>query len=135
MANYYATARSNYFKVKDVEKFKELCTKINVEMIESQGKVGFICTQDPDCGSLPSSIYKEELDDFEEIDLCELVAEHLEEGEVAVMMEAGYEKFRYVTGYAMAVNWKGEVVDVNINDIYKKAQEELGGENISMAEY
>jgi len=135
MANYYAKARSNYFKVKDKEKFEDFCNRLNVEMIEREDQVGFICTLDPDCGSLPWSIYDETLDDHVEYDLLQGISEHLQEGEVAVLQEAGHEKFRYVTGVAFAVNWKGEVAYVNINDIYKKAQEELGGEHISVAEY
>jgi len=42
MANYYATSRSNYFKVKDNEKFKEFCGEIGVEMITQEDLVGFI---------------------------------------------------------------------------------------------
>jgi len=134
MSNYYGYARSNYFKVKDKEQFKQLCSNLNVEMIEKDDKVGFICSED-DCGSLPSSVYDEINEDDVDIDLIDEISNHLVEGEVAVMMESGHEKLCYVTGYAVAVNWKGEEISISLNDIYEKAQKELGGENISRAEY
>jgi len=134
MANYIATSRSNYFKVKDTEKFEDFCGEIGVEMITQEDLVGFLCNLD-DCGSLPSSIYNEETDDHDEIDLAQEVAKHLVKGEVAVFMESGHEKFRYVTGSASAVNWKGEEVFFNLEDIYERANKELGGEHVTRAEY
>jgi hypothetical protein len=135
MANYYAKARSNYFKVKDIEKFQALCNELNVEMIKRDNLVGFICTLDPDCGGLPSSKYNEETEDHDEIDISQEIYPHLCEGEVAVMMEAGYEKYRYVNGYALAVNWKGEEESISINNIYELANKNLGGKDVTRAEY
>lgn len=130
MANYIGTARSNYFKVKSKEDFEDLCARLNVEIITRRDRVGFICEE-----GLPSSIYDEAKDEDVEVDILAEIAPHLQEGEVAVLVESGHEKCRYVVGYAIAVNWKGEVAEVSITDIYKKAQEELGGENITEAEY
>ena len=136
MANYYSYARSNYFKVKDVGKFKEFCAELpGVEVIESSakdGRVGFL--GDCECG-LPSFAGDWESGEEREIDLEQEIAKHLVEGEVAIMVEAGHEKLRYVVGQAIAVNWKGEVCSVGIENIYKMAQEELGGENVTRAEY
>ena len=134
MANYYGYARSNYFKVKDVDKFREFVSKLpGAEFIEdSAGRVGFL--GDMECG-LPSFTWDEESQEETEIDLEQEIATHLAEGEVAILMEAGHEKLRYVTGFASAVNWKGETASVSINDIYRMAQEELGGENVTQAEY
>jgi len=135
MANYYGHARSNYFKVKNKKKFQTLCNEIGVEMIERDNLVGFICSLDPDCGGLPSSKYNEETEDHDDIDICQEIYPHLCEGEVAVMTEAGYEKFRYVTGYALAVNWKGEEESISIDKIYELANKNLGGEHVTKAEY
>jgi len=122
MANYIGTARSNYFHVKDTEKFSEFCDRIDVEMISKpDGRVGFLCTQD-DTGSLQRWAEDEDGETID-VDLCAELAPHLKDGEVAVMMESGYEKFRYVTGYAMAVNSKGETRQVDLGDIYKLAKE------------
>ena len=45
MANYYATARSNYFKVKDLEAFREWCRSLEIEPIDggpSDNKIGLV---------------------------------------------------------------------------------------------
>jgi len=132
MADFYGTSRSNYFRVKDKEAFSDLCNSLNVEMIENDDLVGFICNQD-EYGYLPSSIYNEKTDEDEEIDFVIKVSEHLLEDEVAVFMTAGAEKHRYVQGIAIAVNSKGEIIQLDMNDIYKKA--EKLGKNITHAEY
>ena len=76
-----------------------------------------------------------ELDDgAREIDFLKELSTHLVEGEVAVVMETGAEKLRYLIGYAAAVNHKGETVDVALTDIYRKARETFGKEP-TRAEY
>lgn len=132
MADYRATARSNYFKVKDEEAFETFCGKIGVEMITKDGRVGFICSLDPDCGAPPSSMYSEDVGDHIEIDLCEAISQHLVEGEVAIIVEAGHEKFNYVSGSAIAVNSKGKVCFVDINEIYDLAVKKLGEKKLTL---
>jgi hypothetical protein len=131
MANYNAAARSNYFKVKDAEAFKaEMAAITGIVVWEGQSEVRkgmfAVASDDPDTGCWPSYYYDEELDDDVDVDLFGMVAEHLEEGQVAVFMEAGAEKLRYVSGYAVAVNWEGEQVYVSLNDIYNLAKEKFG---------
>jgi hypothetical protein len=134
MANYYAFARSNYFRVKDISKFEEFCDSLNLTVIKDKNEsnlVGFL-VEDND-GSLPSYIYNEETDEYEDIDLAEELASHLEEDEVAIFMEVGAEKLRYLVGVAIAVNSKGEIKQVNLGEIYKLA--DTLGKNITIAEY
>ena len=61
----------------------------------------------------------------------------LVEGQVAVLMEVGSEKYRYVTGQTIAVRWDGRVVHLSLNDIYEKAAREFGVDvkSITPAEY
>lgn len=54
------------------------------------------------------------------------LAEHLAEGQVLVVMTAGAENLRYITGDAIAISWDGRQAQVNINDIYSKAATEFG---------
>lgn len=132
MANYYGTARSNYFKVKDKNKFvDEFINVFSLSLIkDDENRVGFIVqTED---GAIPANITD---DNNNDINFDDELAKHLVEGEVAVYQEVGYEKMRYLTGYSTAVNSKGETVTVSINDIYRLAQEELGGENITECEF
>lgn len=46
-------------------------------------------------GGLPSNRYDEETDGYVDIDLAKELAEHLAEGQVAILMECGAEKLRY----------------------------------------
>lgn len=87
-----------------------------------------------DDGAWPSQAWVEHEDevgggwteDWEEIDIVDELAEHLEDGSVAVLMEAGSEKHRYVCGYATAVNSNGTVVSLSLVDIYEKARKVFG---------
>lgn len=119
--NYYAHGRSNYFFVKDKEAFKSFCKKYNLDLWEDQkdGRVGFApigeagfehVAQDPETGL--------EL----EGELLSELAPHLQEGEVAVLQEVGYEGLRYINGRAWAVNHQGKTRVVDLDSIYKKAK-------------
>jgi hypothetical protein len=63
-----------------------------------------------------------------------MVARHLADDEVAIFMEAGAEKHRYVAGNAIAINSKGEIETVFLTDIYEKAKH-LSSKPITIAEY
>lgn len=128
MANWYGSARSNYFHVKDVEAFKEWvdtlsgCGVIN----DDEGRWGLLVNSEN--GGWPSNRYDEETDGYVDIDLAKELVEHLAEGQVAVLMECGAEKLRFITGFATAVSWTGETVQISLDDIYQKAQEAFGVE-------
>jgi hypothetical protein len=123
MANWYGTCRSNYFAVKDVDAFNEFCVEHQARPIEKEGLVGFV--SEDEYGSIPNR-YDEEDDEF--IPITAKIHEHLAEGHVCVIMEAGAEKARYVTGIAIAIAWTGERTEIDIGDIYKQAQDEFGGD-------
>jgi hypothetical protein len=132
MANWYGHARTNYFRVKDVDKFCEWAKALGVLETETDaGRVALLSADE--YGGWPTSIFNEETEEYEDIDIFQQVADHLEEGSVAVFMEVGAEKLRYLTGYAIAVNHKGDIVKVTLDDIYWLAQP-LGTE-ITVAEY
>jgi len=89
-----------------------------------------------DCGGFPSFSYDEKTGDDFEIDLVTLVGEHLAEGEVAIFMEAGAEKLRYVIGWAQAINWKGEIKTISLTDIYDIAKTMTDRpDSVTVAEY
>jgi hypothetical protein len=132
MANYYASARSNYFQVKDPDAFRKWVWSVGGlglwEKGTGEGEVlmfGIYDNGGDACG-WPSWAIDEETGLDVEVDLAGNLAEHLQEGSVAVLMEAGAEKLRYVTGYAFAVNHKGETVHISLSDIYALAAEKLG---------
>lgn len=128
MANYEEQARSNYFKVKNVDKFKEFLEEHYLHFIEDKkGLVGFLAHD-----GIPS--WNQETD--EEMDFMNLLSKHLADNEVAIIVGNGYEKMRYLSGFAVAVNKKGKTASVNISDIYNKAKRlTKNPENITLAEY
>jgi len=146
MANFYGTARTNYFKVKDQLAFYKAIENISdIEVVRQnpiRGEVpeghdfgGYaILVSDGDNGGFPSSGWDEANEVEVEFDLVYIVAEHLADGEVAIFMESGAEKMRYVDGYATAINNKLERRDISLNDIYDVAKE-LTTSNITRAEY
>lgn len=200
MANWYGTARSNYFRVKDPEAFKAWVNAMPaLTLLEKDGKFGFYVD---DSGGFPSFIDKHftevkgtirspqgesshtfihvaygdapddedviadaatrhfhglpewmdqdnptldlEIDEESEnaeldwkVDWGLLLAPHLAEGEVAVLMESGSESgttVNYVSGYALAIAWDGRVTSVNLRDIYAKAAAEFGVDKNSITE-
>jgi hypothetical protein len=136
MANYLGQGRTNYFRVKDPEAFTNEFASYDVEIITSVGDgetlYGFL-DNSLDGGGFSWSLYDDETEEFTDIDYLDAVSKHLADGEVCVLIEVGWEKYRYLNGIARAVNSKGEQREVSLTDIYKQA-EELGS-NITQAFY
>ena len=127
MANWYGMSRSNYFRVKNDDAFLAWAATLpGVETIsDTEGRHGLL---GDDEGYWPSWRY-EETDDGEvehEIDIIHELAEHLADGEVAVLVRAGHEKSRYATGRSLAFDNSGETVVVDINDVYDRALAKFG---------
>lgn len=142
MANFFGTARSNYFRVKDSETFKAWVKKVpglgvwetsqaTIDFAETEEEkrrlacVFGIYSNDGDSGCWPSS-FEDEEGEYQHIDLIITIAPYLADGQVIVMMETGAEKLRYVAGNAVAFDNTGKFVQVNLNDIYDKAFQAFG---------
>ncbi len=126
MADWTGTARSNYFRVKDPEAFKAAMEPYEVRVLERRhpgsGEMYYGLVSETDFGGWQSYDYETE----EDIALWKIVSEHLAFGDVAVFVEAGAERARYVTGYAIAFDATGRDVRVDLDDIYAKAEEAFG---------
>lgn len=137
MANYYGHARSNYFFVKDVEAFKSELSKYPVEIIEQQenGKTlyGFIDADDNGGGNIDYYYDEQEENNSDDLDWGDFFKRHLADGWVAIIMQTGSEKYRYLVGHATAYNNKGDIEFVSLDEIYSLATNI--GENITRAEY
>lgn len=112
MANYVPYVRSNYFKVKNIKAFKSFIDEfdmrfISKKTIDEEVLVGFYIEDD---SSIPESRYDEESAEDMEFNFYKELSTHLEEGWVAEIREIGFEKMRYLTGYSVAVNHKGEEI-------------------------
>lgn len=134
MANYVGFARTNYFHVKDLAALKAELAPISVEVVGKgigggtqveEAEDGLVCILSHDEGGWPSE-YLDDDDEIVEIDLPNVIAKHLVDGEVAVSMEVGYENLRYLVGYAWAINSKGETRAVNLEDSILELAKQLG---------
>ena len=138
MANYYSSARTNYFRVKDVDAFNKWIKQFSgLETIvhETEGTIGVLFEDGVPRLRLETEKFADgsEHDVDVEVDFMEELALHLADNEVAILQEAGAEKLRYINGYAIAVNNKGERRQISIDKIYDLAKEL--GSNITRAEY
>ena len=122
MANYYESSRSNYAKVKDKEAFRAFLERFGgaVEMIEDdKGRVGFLAQEGIPFTYMPDDSGSEP----EEVDFVSELAGHLADHEVMIVMGTGYEKMRYLVGYAVAINNKKERREIDLAQIYEMAKQ------------
>ena len=122
MANYYEQARSGYVKVKDKEAFRAFLERFGgaVDMIEDdKGRVGFLAQEGIPSTCMPDDSGSEP----EEVDFVSELAGHLADHEVMIVMGTGYEKMRYLVGYAVAINNKKERREIDLAQIYELAKQ------------
>ncbi len=138
MANYLGYARSNYFCVRDEAAFLnwvETLPGVIARREDGNPERFALLVEDGDNGGWPGWRYDEREDDEEEIDLRAEITGHLDEGEVAVLEEVGAEKLRYLVGYAVAVNHRGEKLTVSLDDIYERVRAAGWDPDVSTATY
>lgn len=140
MANYYSSCRTNYFRVKDPEQFKADMKSIPVDIVHNDdcATKDMFMLYGADDGGWPSFRYTTEEqthEHIEDLDIFTYVADRLADGQVAIFMEVGAEKLRYLIGQAVAINNKRQTRVVDLNTIYKIAQTLAPGSEITRAEY
>lgn len=134
MANWYGTARSSYFAVKDLAKFEAWAASRNLHVwkgtdgehtADGTELVG-ICPDEnfTDDGAWPSVIYDEN-DNDSEFEIGEELQEHLHPDWTAILMCVGAEKLRYVSGNAIIVT-SASVKYLNLTDLAMKAAKQTG---------
>lgn len=112
MANYNGVFRSNYFQVTDEEKFKDIVSR----MCSGNGSVVLFTERAPyygfgGDGSLSGVVLKDDAEsDSPEADF-DLMVQELQDilpaDEAIIIMSAGHEKFRYVSGWASIITKDG----------------------------
>jgi len=156
MANYMTKMCSNYFRVTDEEKFKQLVTWYGgdvFEVVEHWEEKGLYSVAGDSFEGQGLEHWEEfeyvleaeeefegrdlteaeiekmkkkmgvDADGYCKVSLIDNIAELLVDGEVAIFYEIGNEKLRYLTGYAVAVNNKGERREVSLYSIEEIAKE------------
>ncbi|MGB9879691.1 MAG: hypothetical protein ACPLRM_02905 [Anaerolineae bacterium] len=133
MADYVSLVRTNYFRVKDLERFKEFCRRYGLSPIDGpSGSVGFMLEGVNE--GIPSG-YVDETGEYHEVDFFGELSRLLVEGQVAEVREIGNEKMRYLVGCTVAVHSNGERLEVNLNDIYRLAKEKWPDAEMTLCEY
>lgn len=129
MANYIATARSNYFRVKDSAAFQMWCEERRLSCWQKEDHWAI---QPKDHSGWPNVTATTD----EEFDLLEELHGHLQEECVAILLEVGSERTRYLCGYANAVRGGKdfELLHLSLDDIYAQA-EEAWGKDLTHATY
>ena len=135
MANYDECCRGNYVKVKDKEAFRAFLDRFGgavVAIEDDKGRVGFLA---PD--GLPSAYMPDDAgNEGEDVDFVDELAGHLADHEVLIVMGTGYEKMRYLVGYAIAINNKKERQEIDLAQIYELAKKlTTKPKRITRAEY
>lgn len=122
MANYSCASRTNYFKVTDIDKLKELVESVNAELFEGENNTfGF--------GNYDNILMGFDDEDGESFEIVNELQKILPEGEVIIAKEIGNEKLRYLTAYAILITNK-EVVSIELDDfIQAQARQLIGDKN------
>lgn len=131
MANYECTARTNYFKVKHATRFATWAKRFQCELVRDSKDPDMVAMLFQD--GIPAGYHNDKKDDYIEVDFTHELSKHLKPYYVAIIMESGAEKMRYVSGQAIAVNSKGKTVFLQLHDIYEQANHL--GRNITACEY
>lgn len=121
MANYCCSSRTNYFKVKKLNDFKAALNDKSfcedpLSIWEKEGMVALGAY-----GSI-TTYYDEETDDMKEI--FSILQEHMEDDQIIIMQESGYEKLRYVTGFAWVIT-KDSIDFIDVLDVAIKRAERI----------
>jgi hypothetical protein len=131
MSNWTGAARSNYVRFTDIEGLRQALRPFDISIEDGwEGMEGMhaLFSQDSDTGAWPITTYVEDEDGEREVefDPVALICPFMAPDQVLVMVEAGHEKLRYITGHAIAYNAKGESVGLSLLEIYGRAEEAFG---------
>lgn len=128
MGFFNATARTNYFQVKDEAARIELeaWCKATGNRFHLHDKKPLFCmvsgNEDDGAFRFWSPGAEEDQTETWWDTICHVLAD----GQCLVAMEAGSEKLRYVCGHATAIRADGESVELSLDEIYQIASDKLG---------
>lgn len=126
MANYYAFARSNYFRVKDAATFTEWCQRRRLDYwtkeFDGIGLRYAISPAEGEDAEWPHFEIDESTDEAIEIDIAAELPTYLHPEDIAILIQVGWEKLRYLTGDAVGIRADGKRVYLCLDDIYDRAE-------------
>lgn len=120
MADYYSQGHTNYFSVKDGEKFEQEVNSFKgdkpIELHKEGDKYCLLFEE-----GLPTIRYNEEGEEEVGGSVVEelVIKQHLADGSVCVIMDVfSAEKPRLIDGWAVAFNNRGDRKIISLDDIY-----------------
>jgi hypothetical protein len=125
---WHGAARSNYVPIEDEEGLEKTLEPfeglIKIDY-DRHGKTGFTVGDESNDGGWPSMVADDDGNEIE-FDPVHLICPFMAEGAVLVMMESGADKYREITGNAIAYKKDGTKVEIYLNYIYEKAAQAFG---------
>lgn len=122
MADYQACFRTNYFWVKDQTAFLDWVATL--PGIEAHRKTP---SAEDSAFALFANDGPPSFDTSDnEVHFSTDLAPHLADNEVAILLEIGHEKLRYLVGQATAIHPSGRSIAISLDDIYRTAQDTFG---------
>lgn len=132
MANYVCAMRTNYFRVKDEEAFKELMSRVISEDCDVWEKTtdageklfafgGYSSIDGVHPKGMPED---EDYDEFEVDDFLNELADCVADDDAVLIFEGGHEKLRYITGSVTVVTSK-DVKYIDIDSAGRDAAREM----------
>lgn len=127
MADYQGAARSNFFRVKDLNGLRASAERFGLVVQGHPAQPDYVMLYPTsDDGGWPSwQVEGEETGNDVAFDPIEHICPYLAEGQVVILIEAGAEKLNYVSGWAGAYTWDGRHIKLALLDIYERVVTEL----------
>ncbi len=126
MADFLATSRSNFVIVKDVQAALDSLKPYDIPIHRHPTNKNAIMLAGCEGDGTFSLSYVDESGEVIYLDLAEWCKEHLQQGQVLVLVSAGAEKLHYISAWAEAYTWKGVVTVDLLMSLFSRLQSELG---------
>jgi len=127
MTTYSAITRSNFFRVRDPNEFQLWCEKREIDYESHDHKeLGACFAISASDVNIGWPFY--DVDTDEDIDIYAELARHLDNRDVAVLFEVGFEGSRYLRGFARAIHPDGRILFLDLLDIYERARRTFGND-------
>ncbi len=117
VATYYGQGRTNTFAVRDVDAVKAALADYEIEVIE-RGDSQVTLLANSEDGDFSVWTFDDEGDTEDSVFIPDMIADHLQDGQIAVFVHSGWEKMRYMSAWGLAVHSDGRQIRISVDDIY-----------------
>lgn len=135
MANFHAISRSNYVKVKDVEKATESLKCFGNRVHVHDVCPNYIMIEGGEAGF--ETYFCDDENELKNRDWREWCMTHLCTGQVLILVTVGNEGLRYVAAGSEAYTWDGRCIQFNLMDTLSRGLQDIGVniQNVALPQY